>query len=162
MEAHNAVFGEIQTVLVCGGIVSGILRPKPYSKRNGTQKGLSLLRGKRIRTALKVPDSSPLNDKVLRNSIEHVDERLDGFWVNHRGAEPLDFNLVLNVPLSFEFPARCVRGYVASQNEVWLFGERRDLRSIASAMWELGDSFTVPMVTGGTFSSGGNSPTEPP
>jgi hypothetical protein len=43
---------------------------------------LSASRGKRLRTAFALDDSSPLKSRRLRNSFEHFDEDLDRFLLN--------------------------------------------------------------------------------
>ncbi len=145
MLLQTAIFGEIQNVLVCAGIVSQILWPKPFPSRTEAQRAASIERGRRLRDALRVSDSSPLNDKVLRNSVEHIDERFEDHYVEH-GHEPIrDFSLVLQAPPDFRLPASCARGFIVSRNEVWLFGDSRDLQAAARALWDLADSYSVPV-----------------
>jgi len=140
-----ACFGEIQTVLVSAGIVSGILWPKPDRRRTAAQRAASEARGKRLCTALGVHQASPLNDKVLRNSVEHIDERFEDHYARHGPGPHPDFSIVVAAPPGYVFPPSAPRGYVVPTNEVWLFGDRRDLQAIALAMWNLADSFSVPI-----------------
>jgi hypothetical protein len=47
------------------------------------KSSLYVTRAKRLRNACKVKDDSPLNDRHLRNSLEHFDERLDNFLLEN-------------------------------------------------------------------------------
>jgi len=43
---------------------------------------LAAARGERLRTAFELTDESPLKSRLLRNTFEHFDERLDRFLLN--------------------------------------------------------------------------------
>jgi hypothetical protein len=47
-------------------------------------KGVAAVRGEKLRTAFGITDSSPLQDRSLRNALEHFDERLDKFLLEDR------------------------------------------------------------------------------
>ena len=143
IEIQKECFAEIQTVLVAAGIVCSILWPKPLPSRTGAQRSASVRRGKRLRAALAVPDTSALNSRVLRNAVEHIDERFEDHDAKF-GAGPYgDFTLVLRSGPDYVFPTAHARGFVRYRNELWMFGERGDLQKIALGLWDLLDRITV-------------------
>jgi len=158
-EIVGECFAEIQAILVAAGIVSAIFWPKPLPIRSSAQKAASVARGKRMCVLLGVPDTSPLNDKVLRNSIEHVDERFEDHHAAFGPGQFDDFYLARRSPAGFVLPSSCARAYIYQQNELWLFGEHRDLQTISRALWDLGDSFTVPLTVKQHYSPDGSAVT---
>jgi hypothetical protein len=151
-DAQTDIFSEIQIVIVSAGVVSSILWPKPFFLRTPEQKEASIARGRRLRDALKVPDTSLLNNRVLRNSIEHIDERLEDHYAAF-GPGPLrDYNLALRAPPTFVFPDYSARGFIIPRAEVWFFGGHGDLQAISQELWNLGDSFGVLVRKGKTNS----------
>jgi hypothetical protein len=77
-----AVWAELQGFITAAIILNRFLKPKPaYSKREPRKAELEKqahLRGKRLRELLKVEDDSPLLAVArVRNSFEHIDERID-------------------------------------------------------------------------------------
>ena len=105
--------------------------------------------------ALGVLNSSILNDKTLRNAVEHIDERFEDHYATYGTGPHRDFNLVAAAPAGWTFPPASARGYIAGTSTVWIFGESRDLQAIARTLWDLADSFTVPITIGRSTSPAG-------
>lgn len=71
-----ALFKDIQETITHAGAVARYFWP---SRRTP----LSEARAKRLRTAFQIGEQSPLANRSLRNSIEHFDERIDDFLLQH-------------------------------------------------------------------------------
>lgn len=143
-ETLTKCFGETQTILVSAGIISRILWPKPMkSSRSDLQKTTSIERGKRMAAGLRVSENSVLNDNVLRNSVEHVDERFDDFRAAVGTGVLDDFVLAVGAWPPGILPSHCARAYDVPNHEIWLFGKHRDLQAISEALFDLFASFTV-------------------
>ena len=58
--------------------------PSPKGKKKEAQQNkLRINRGKKLRDAFGLNESSPLYNRDLRNAWEHFDERLDGYLLEH-------------------------------------------------------------------------------
>lgn len=66
----HAILNELQNVVVQGAALSRYFWPV----RKGHEE-----RGKHLREAFEVSDGNPLQERELRNAIEHFDERLDAY-----------------------------------------------------------------------------------
>lgn len=66
----HAILNELQNIVIQGAALSRYFWPV----RNDYEE-----RGRLLRAALSVDDSSPLKARDLRNAIEHFDERLDKY-----------------------------------------------------------------------------------
>lgn len=69
----------VQEALTHAAALSRFFWPSP---RKGDQ--LAPARGKKLRQAFGLEDSSPLSSREVRNAIEHFDERLDSFLLPER------------------------------------------------------------------------------
>lgn len=69
----------VQEALTHSAALSRFFWPSPQS--SASIKKLSLARASRLRRAF-IIDKSPLEDRNLRNALEHFDERLDEFLLN--------------------------------------------------------------------------------
>lgn len=73
----NAIVGAIQEALVHASAVSRFFWPMKED-----ESVLAKTRGKRLRTAFQLEESSPLKWRKLRNAFEHLDEDLDRYLLN--------------------------------------------------------------------------------
>ena len=112
----------VDTILSSGMVLSILLWPSARSQE-------VRVRGDQLRQALGVDEASPLKSRTVRHCIEHFDERLDGWLVEH-GGEEIDCDFVItcdddsvpNVPL--------VRRMDPRTWIVRLLGDEIDLRSL--------------------------------
>lgn len=74
----------MQTFLGACATISKLCWPSEARKKGESLDEVQFRtkRGQELRQSLGLTDSSPLKDKELRNSFEHIDERLDQ-WANH-------------------------------------------------------------------------------
>lgn len=74
----DQIWYSIQSLLTAAGIISLLFWPTvpKYSQR-----------GNSLRTKFCVPDDSPLKARNIRNSFEHIDERLED-WARKSGTRP--------------------------------------------------------------------------
>jgi len=77
------VWVRLQSFLGHYGMVSKLLFA-PSAK-----KAISKERAQELRAVLGIPDESKLNDRDARNSIEHLDERMD-YWLEAEGKDILE------------------------------------------------------------------------
>ncbi|MES3093852.1 hypothetical protein O6027_19820 [Sphingomonas aerolata] len=70
--SHAVIFAIVQEALTHSAALSRFFWPPTKNK-------LNLARGKNLREAFAVDDSSPLGERKLRNVLEHYDEYLDDF-----------------------------------------------------------------------------------
>jgi hypothetical protein len=83
----------IQQFIVASGVISLILFPKP--RRPESPEGLrALSRGEELRRLWNVSLDSPLANRTLRNSLEHIDERLEEWIDSTRNVRFSPFALV--------------------------------------------------------------------
>jgi hypothetical protein len=62
-------------------VVSKILRPSAGKDPNDPRR----VRGRHLRTSLRIDDQHPILDRSLRDLLEHIDEQLDE-WVGNMGS----------------------------------------------------------------------------
>jgi hypothetical protein len=79
MEDPATIVALVQEALTHAAALSRFFWP---SLRKGNQ--LASARGKKLRQAFSLEDSSPLSSRDVRNAIEHFDERLDSFLLPER------------------------------------------------------------------------------
>lgn len=89
--AEEVVWGDLQGALFAGILIDRILRaprPKPRDGGSGVQRWE---RANRLRSLLEVPDDSQLlKVAAVRNSMEHLDERMDRVIADRRIASVTD------------------------------------------------------------------------
>lgn len=77
-QAEDRLWFSIRALLSAAANISKILFPNPGRARAKDFPD----RGERLRSRLSVPDDSPLANRDLRNHFEHLDERLEEWWIN--------------------------------------------------------------------------------
>jgi hypothetical protein len=145
IDAQIECFGHIQVILVCAGVASSILWPRPGPDVSPDLRKTYELRGERLRQRFRMGNKSPLKEKYVRNAVMHVDERIDNYYFAHSRDKIRDFSLVFDVPADWKpSPGVSVpRAYIFPANVVLWFEERADLQSIAFALRDLRDRFAV-------------------
>lgn len=83
-----------QGFIVAAGVISLIVFPRPR-KPASAEGQRALARGVELRQLWEVPDDSPLANRNLRNSLEHIDERLEE-WID--STKPVRFSPFAIVP----------------------------------------------------------------
>lgn len=81
---NDEIFSNARTMANAAAMISKILWPGELRRHKDEEKpsfarrkALAGLRGPELRRMLSIPDVSPLENKGVRNAIEHFDERLD-------------------------------------------------------------------------------------
>jgi hypothetical protein len=81
-------FREAQALLNCAGAVSRLLWPPRIADTIKNTRAVA--RGEYLRTALAISEPNALQDRGLRNHLEHFDERLDDWAENSRNRNIAD------------------------------------------------------------------------
>lgn len=89
-----------------------------------------------LRESLKVADDSPLREVVLRNHLEHYDERIDRWWETSKQHHYLDM-AVLDLDTVYIEDADAFRVLDPDTLQVIFWGERFDLPGLIEAVSEL-------------------------
>lgn len=136
MQAQDRLWFSIRALLTAAANISKILFPAEGRRLKQDFPD----RGERLRASLGVPDDSPLANRDVRNHFEHMDERLEEWWVNdpnhniaHRVIGPLDKSVVgLSKQQMFE-------QFDPATGRVAFWGDVYELRPLLDAIQELRD-----------------------
>lgn len=101
-DPHTMVSAVHEALNHCGGLSKAFWNPDKRDK-------LAQARCLKLRTAFGLDDSSPLNNRELRNSLEHFDERLDDFLVESPTGMFFPGGLVAPHELAAEAPGQIFR-----------------------------------------------------
>lgn len=83
---HREVWVRLQSFLVHAGIISKLLYP--VGKKRGEDNDSSeqrRMRGIEIREYLGLGDDHPIKNRIARNALEHIDEKIDLWVIEGRG-----------------------------------------------------------------------------
>lgn len=93
-------------------------------------------RGKELRAAFHVEDSSPLKDRKLRNMIEHFDEHLDEFLKESVAGQFIPEYVGPNPP-DDRGPLKFFRAYFVNSGQFEILGESFYIQPLIDEMSEL-------------------------
>ncbi|MDG7000994.1 MAG: hypothetical protein JRN15_18015 [Nitrososphaerota archaeon] len=74
---NRRIWIRVHALLSASSNVTHILWPKPIGIKNDRLGKTSIQRGKRLRKFIGIQETNPLVVRKVRNSFEHIDERLD-------------------------------------------------------------------------------------
>ncbi len=127
----------VQTFLGSAAMMSKILWAT--TRQKGITPEMEARRG-RLRRRLNVVDSSPVNDKQLRNDFEHFDERLEQWWVEDDRHNIIDESWI---PSSSRSPAFHTTSYMRLYDQetgvVSVFDHEVNIGELYRAVIEIGD-----------------------
>jgi len=118
----DACWFGISTVLGALGNISKIFFPSDKGSRHKR-------RGRQLRKAFKVADDSPLQNRALRNAIEHLDERIDD-WFHDSVTRHLGDRCIGRIEAFPMSASEMLRHYDPTTNIVSVAGEQLDLNAL--------------------------------
>jgi hypothetical protein len=119
----TTVFCSIQALLGAAANISKAL----WGVRK-TKKALAA-RGP-LRSSLKVPDTSPLNPRKMRDNYEHFDERLEKWWKESKAHNFADMNIMNRSAIKGIADIDRFRAFDPQTGYVAFWGDDFDLRAI--------------------------------
>jgi len=139
VEAERRTFAELQSCFTSAANISKLLWPgKPFDPKNGPE---GKKRGQRLRAMLNVQKEPVLENKKLRNRLEHIDEHLDSWATSPRD---MIVNAVSDNPAINAYNPTDIFGlYNPKTYTVTVLGESVDLDQLCNAVWGVKASAAV-------------------
>ena len=107
-------------------------------------------RGEYLREKFEVGDNSPLENRDLRNSIEHFDERLD-IYLEDGIVGHIFPSLILDEPEETDVPHHIFRAYYLKEGIFQVLGERYKIQPIVEEIGRVHDLLVKFDSNGGVF-----------
>lgn len=140
---HAAIVSAVHEALNhCGGISKVFWTP---DKRNK----LAQARAAKLRTAFGLDDTSALNNRALRNALEHFDERLDDFLMESPVGMFFPGGLVAPSELADERPGQIFRLVDPWARVFVVFNEKYPFQGIFNEAQQVSDKVKRCMESGG-------------
>ena len=124
-------------------------RDSPY-KATGAQKEIHKKRAEYLRKIFNVDATSPLENRGLRNAIEHFDERLDLYLENGLTGNIFP-SLILDEPRETDVPHHIFRAFYLTEGIFQILGERFRVQPIVDEMRRVHDMLLEFDQSGGVF-----------
>lgn len=138
LDSHD-VLDQLQNIVVQGGAISRYLWPV----RSGHER-----RADQLRQALSVDHTSALDERSMRNDIEHFDEKLDRYL-----AEGVVGTIIPDYfgprPMSEGVPTHFFRAYYVDEGEFQLLGKTYAVQPIANELVRLHNLLVQMSASGG-------------
>ena len=122
------VWSSIQSILVAVANVSKILWPV---------RGKYFVRGKQLRTLLRIDDNNILSDRRFRNHFEHYDERIEEWFENEKSCVYMDSRIDPFIPNQLSLQQFSHRFYNSATRTLTFRNEPIDLSAILEALTEI-------------------------
>ncbi len=132
MSARDAtrIWYSVQALLVAAGNVSKLLWPV---------RKQSAGRGKDLRRAIGVSETSPLKSRDFRNLFEHYDERLEDWMMSSKRHNIVDSSVFPPGAIQGIDPGDFLRNIDSSDWSLTFRGKRLELRPLLNALREVRD-----------------------
>lgn len=124
---QHAILDELQNIIVQGAAVSRYFWPSNKSHE---------ARGKELRKNFKITDDSALESRVLRNMIEHFDEKLDDYFAKGIAGHIIPHYFGPEIGSS-GIPQHFFRAYFINTGFFEILGKRYEIKPIATELWRL-------------------------
>lgn len=118
---NDAAFYSIQNLLTSSANISKIL---------WGQKGKRLEERKLLRDSIGILDSSPLREVNMRNHFEHIDERIDRWWLESKRKIYIDSNIMSISKIHGYEDVELFKTFDPITFDVIFWGEKFNIRSI--------------------------------
>lgn len=129
----DQLLDSIQNFIIHSGAVSRYFWPSQDSPRKiegkSQSKNLHKRRGKFFREKFGITENNPLENRALRNSIEHFDERLD-LYLEGGIYGHIFPSLILEEPEETDIPHHIFRAYYINEGIFQLLDERYQIQPI--------------------------------
>jgi hypothetical protein len=102
------------------------------------EKGLHKKRGRKLRTSLSISEDSALKSRVLRDHIEHFDEKLDVYLTSNFVGEFIPQDVGLEYPEG-EVPLHIFKGFYINPRIFVLLGNKYELIPIVQEVERIHD-----------------------
>lgn len=102
------------------------------SKACWGQKGKKTAQRAPLRTSIGLGENSPIQDTDMRNSYDHIDERLEDWWQESPNHDIADGNIGPANMVSGLRPVEMFRGYDPATQTAFFWGESFDIRAIVN------------------------------
>jgi hypothetical protein len=129
-------FHHAQAFVNHAGAVSRILWP-PFI-RDAARRAGAEARAQHLRNVLTIIIPHPLEDRTLRNHLEHFDERLDEWATSTTSFNYVDLNIAPVGAISAGPPEQYFRQFDPTTNTLSFRGDSFDLQAIATAIESVG------------------------
>ncbi|MEG3127009.1 hypothetical protein SC171_05510 [Pantoea cypripedii] len=143
--SKEKLFEQLQLIIQHAASLSKYLWPI-----RGGENSLHQRRGKKIRTSLKVDDSSALKCRKLRDGLEHFDEKLDKYLLENQTGEFQPYNVQFR-PSSEDIPTHIFKGFYINNRVFVLLGNEYELLPIVSEIEHIHDSLVACVNAGYRF-----------
>jgi hypothetical protein len=125
-------FHHAQAFINHTGVISRILWPPLIHDPNGRARAQA--RAAHLRTILNVSSPHPLEDRTLRNHLEHFDERLDAWAASTQSFLFVDLNIGPPGSIAAGPPEQVFRQFDPTTNTLSFRGESFDLQALTAAV----------------------------
>ena len=141
ISARNAtrIWYSVQSLLVAAGNVSKLIWP-PRKRSTG--------RGKELREAIGVTETSPLKARMFRNIFEHYDEQLEDWMMSSERHNIVDSSVIPLGAIQGVDPEDFLRNIDPNDWTLTFRGSRLEIRPLVEALREVRDKADAIVSTG--------------
>ncbi|OQW69120.1 MAG: hypothetical protein BVN34_06355 [Proteobacteria bacterium ST_bin12] len=144
---------ELHNIINQSGAISRYFWPATASPRNATesQKNIHKIRGAFLKDVFDIKEGNPLENRALRNAVEHFDERLD-LYLEQGIIGNIFPSLIMNEPDNSGVAHHIFRAYYLKDAIFQILGERFEIEPITDELIKIHAQLTKFDENGGNFS----------